>query len=203
MANGNPSPHAQQNPQQRPPNDLGAGTFDMGGGQQLRVKINGKTPENYLKDKASSMIWGWIIGGFIMLLIVLGLLALGIYIFASVKSSPSASSPSAATIGAWDGKSTFECGGNDVVTLTGVTAKVSGTAIKAGGNCQLSLTGVSLTADVGIEAGANAKVKMTGGSITATTSSVVAGGGAHVDCVGTTVSGKPKVSAGAKVACGN
>jgi len=28
----------------------------MGGGQQLQVKINGKTPEGYLKDKASSMI---------------------------------------------------------------------------------------------------------------------------------------------------
>src|SRR5262249_4494538 len=47
--------HAQQ-----PQHNLAAGTFDMGGGHQLQVKVNGMTPENYLKDKASSMIWGWI-----------------------------------------------------------------------------------------------------------------------------------------------
>ena len=67
---GPPPPGAQPMPPP-PQHNLGAGTFDMGGGQQLHVKINGKTPENYLKDKASSMIWGWIIGAVILGIVVL------------------------------------------------------------------------------------------------------------------------------------
>jgi hypothetical protein len=108
-----------------PQNNLAAGTFDMGGGQQLRVKINDE--------------------------------------------------------------STFECGGNDVVVLTGVTATAG---VKAAANCQLTMTGVNITAPVGIEASAKAKVIMTGGSTTASTSSVVASGSAKVDLLGTRMSGK-------------
>ena len=44
---------------------------------------------------------------------------------------------------------------------------------------------------------------MTGGSITATTSSVVASAAAKVDCVGTKVTGKSKVSNAAKVTGAN
>jgi hypothetical protein len=183
--------------------NLGAGTFDMGGGQQLQIEINGKTPEGYLKDKASSMIWGWIIGAVIIGLMVLGGIGLGIYIYVEAKNPSTGTGVKTGAAAKWDGKSTFECKGNDVVALTGVKANVSGTAIKASANCQLTLTGVDITAGVGIEASASAKVTMTGGSITATTNSVVATAAAKVDCVGTKVTGKSKASGAAKVTGAN
>lgn len=195
---GPPPPQQQHN--------LAAGTFDMGGGQKLQLKINGKTPEGYLKAEASSMIWGWIIGAVILGVIVLGAIGLGIYIFIAAKDTGpagAAAASKAAAASQWDGKSTFECSGNDVFALTGVKANVSGTAIKASGNCQLTLVGVDITAGTGIEASAAAKVTMTGGSIKATTNSVVASAAAKVDCTGTTVTGKSKVSGAAKVTGAN
>ncbi len=194
---GPPPPGAGQQ------HNMAAGTFDMGGGQQLQVQINGKTPQGYLKDKASSMIWGWIIGAVIIGLLVLGGIGLAGYIYYEAKNPSTGSGVKTAAAAKWDGKSTFECKGNDVVALTGVKANVSGTAIKASANCQLTLTGVDITAAVGIEASASAKVTMTGGSITATTSSVVASAAAKVDCVGTKVTGKSKASGAAKVTGAN
>lgn len=184
---------AQGAPPQAPQHNLSQGTFDMGGGHQLRVKINGKTPENYLKDKASGMIFGWILGAIIVGLMVLTAVGFGIYIYVAAKSG---SSPKAAAVAKWDGKSTFECGGNDAVVLTGITATAG---VKASGNCQLNLSNVNITAPVAIEAGANAKVTMAGGSITSSTNSVVASANAKVDLVGTKVTGKSKVSGAAKV----
>jgi hypothetical protein len=179
-----------------PAHDMAAGTFDMGGGHQLRVKINGKTPENFLKDKASGMIWGWIIGAVIIGVMVLTAVGFGIYIYVVAKSPSAGSSAQAAAAATWDGKSTFECSGNDVVSITGVTASAG---VKASGNCQLSLTGVNITAPVAIEASANAKVSMTGGSITASSNAIVASAAAKVDIVGTKVSGKSKTSGAAKI----
>ncbi len=186
-----------------PQHNMAAGTFDMGGGQQLQVQINGKTPESYLKDKASSMIWGWIIGAVIIGIMVLTGIGFGIYIYLEAKNPSTGSGVKTGAAAQWDGKSTFECKGNDVVALTGVKANVSGTAIKASANCQLSLTGVDITAGVGIEASASAKVTMTGGSINATTNSVVATAAAKVDCVGTKVTGKSKASGAAKITGAN
>jgi hypothetical protein len=189
-------------PQQQ--HNLGAGTFDMGGGQQLHLKINGKTPEGYLEDKASSMIWGWIIGAVILGIMVLTAVGFGLYIYFQAKDPSSGAAGTKTAAGAqWDGKSTFECKANDAVSLTGVKAVVAGTAIKASGNCQLTLTGVDITAATGIDASGNAKVTMTGGSIKATTNSVVASAAAKVDCVGTTVTGKSKASAAAKITGAN
>lgn len=176
-----------------PQHNLAQGTFDMGGGHQLRLKINGKTPENYLKDKASGMIFGWILGAVIVGLMVLTVVGVGIYIYVVAKSG---SSPKAAAVAKWDGKSTFECAGNDAVVLTGITATAG---VKASGNCQLNLSNVNITAPVAIEAGANAKVTMAGGSITSSTNSVVASANAKVDLVGTKVSGKSKASGAAKI----
>lgn len=203
---GPPPPGAgmQQPPQQgygqQPQHNFNQGTFDMGGGQQLQVTIDGKSPENYLKNKASSMIWGWIIGAIVILFLIIGGLGLAGYIYYEASSGPgSGAGKKAGTAASWDGKSTLECKGNDALTITGVKANVSGTAIKASANCQLTLTGVDITAGVGIDASANAKVTMTGGSITATGNSVVAAGGAKVDLVGTKVTGKAKQSGGAKI----
>jgi hypothetical protein len=185
--------------QQAPQHNLAKGTFDLGDGHQLRVKINGKSPENFLKDKASNMIWGWIIGAVIVGLLVLGSIGTGIYVYVVAKNSGATGAAGAAKAAAaakWDGKSTFECSGNDVVAISGVTATAG---VKASANCQLTMTGVNITAPVAIEASANAKVVMTGGSITASTNSVVASAGAKVDLIGTKVSGKAKTSGGAKV----
>src|SRR5690606_19681173 len=164
-----PPPQMHMQPQQ-PQHNLGAGRFDLGGGQQLQVKINGRTPENYLKDKASSMIWGWIIGAVILGIVLLTFVGVGIYVYmqASDTSSPGAAAKAAAAA-SWDGKTPFTCGGNDAVALTGVVATAG---VKASANCQLTMTDVSITAPVAIEASGNAKVIMTGGSITATNSVV-------------------------------
>ena len=189
---------APAKPPQQPQNNLAAGTFDMGDGAQLRVKINGKTPENYLKDRASSMIWGWIIGAVIIGVMVLTFAGIGIYVYVQAKSTGTnpAGAAKAAAAATWDGKSTFQCAGNDVVAIAGVTATAG---VVAGGNCQLTLTGVSITAPVAIEAGANSKVVVTAGSVTGSTNSVVASAAAKVDFVGTKVTGKVKTSGAAKV----
>lgn len=199
-------PHAggygQPQQQHHHHHNLAAGTFDMGGGQQLRVKINGKTPEGYLKDKASSMIWGWIIGAVILGILLLSFGGIGIYVWMSAKNA--STSPGAAAKAAeaadWDGKTTFTCGGNDVVALTGVKATAG---VKASANCQLTLTDVNITAPVAIEAGGNAKVTVTGGSITSSVNSVVASSNAKVDFVGTKVTGKARTSGLAKVTGAN
>jgi hypothetical protein len=201
---GHPPPPLQGGApmQQAPKDDFAKGTFDLGGGAQLKVKINGMTPENFAKNKASQMIWGWIIGAIIVVVMLIVFAGIGGYVWYTAKNSGASSVNDAkqAAAGAWDGKSTFECTGNDVVSLTNVKATAG---VNAGGNCQLTMTGVSITAPVGIEAGGNAKVKMVGGSVTASTNSVVAGANAHVDFVGTTVSGKSKTSGAAKVTGAN
>jgi hypothetical protein len=117
----------------------------------------------------------------------------------SEMAAQAAGAPREAKAAVWDGKSTFECKGNDAVTLNGITATVSGTAIKASANCQLTLVNVNLTAPIAIDASASAKVTMTGGSITASGNSVVASGAAKVDLVGTKVTGKAKKSGAATV----
>lgn len=188
---------------QQPQHNLAAGTFDMGGGQRLELSIDGRSPENYLKNKASNMIWGWIIGAAILAVMVLTGIGFGIYIYAQAKEPSPVAAAAAAKAAAWDGKSTFECKGGDVVALNGVKANVAGTAIKTSGACQLTLVGVDITAGVGIDASASSKVTMTGGSITASTNSVVAAAAAKVNLVGTKVSGKSKVSGAAKVTGAN
>ena len=201
-----PGQQPQQQQQQQPQHNFGAGTFDAGGGQQVKLTVDGKSPENFLKDKASSMIWGWIIGAVIIGILVIGGIGLAGYIYFQAKDSGAggaAAGAKAAAAAQWDGKSTFECKGNDAVTLNGVKANVAGTAIKASANCQLTLVGVDITAATGIEASGNAKVTMTGGAIKATTNSVVASAGAKVTCAGTTVTGKSKASGAAKVTGAN
>ena len=197
-----PRPPPQMQPMQQP-HDLAKGQFQMGDGWKLQVKVDGKTPENYLKDKASGMIWGWIIGGVVLVIVVVGGLALAGYIYYAAKTGGGGASVGVRSgtggAGAWDGKSTLECKGNDVVALNGVTASVSGTAIKASANCQLSLVGVGITASTGIEASGNAKVSMTGGSIKASGVAIDAKNGAQVVVVGTAVSGKVQKANAAQI----
>jgi hypothetical protein len=183
-------------PQQQQQHDYGRGQFELGGGHQLQVKINGQTPESYAKG----MVWGWIIGAAILGIVLLSVVGVGIYIYVVAKDESSPVTKAAtAKAASWDGKSTLDCKGNDVMAIEGVTATVSDTAIRAAGNCQLTLTNVKITAPVGIEASANAKVTMTGGSINASSNSVVASAGANVVISGAQVTGKSKKSGGAKI----
>ncbi len=201
---GPPPPGAMPRPppqQQQQQHNMAKGQFDMGDGWKLQVKVDGKTPENYLKDKASGMIWGWIIGGIVLVIVVIGGLALAGYIYYSVKRGGGATPAGvqAGGSGTWDGKSTLECKGNDVIALNGVTANVSGTAIKASANCQLTLVGVNITAPTGIDASGNAKVAMTGGSINSSAVAIDAKNGAQVTVVGTKVTGKVNKANAAQV----
>lgn len=195
---GPPPPGAQPMPppQMRPQHNAGAGVFDMGGGQQLHVKIDGKTPEGYLKDKASSMIWGWIIGGVILLLIVFIFGGVGIYVYLNKDAPPPGAEAKAAAAASWDGKTPFSCGGTDVISIANVSATAG---VTAAGNCKLTLSNVNITAPIGIEASGNAIVTVTGGSITSTTASVTASANAKVNLAGTRVTGKAKQSANGKV----
>ena len=208
---GQPNPYDQQGQQPQQPQGYGApppqnnyqqGTFDMGGGQQLRVKINGKTPENYLKDRASGMVWGWIIGLGVVAVLVIGGGILGIYVYMKAKSDISdatANSPAgqaAAKAAAWDGKSALTCGGNDHLVVTNVTATAG---VTAGGNCHIVMTNVNITAPIAIEAGGNADIVFTGGSLNGSSSAIKAGGNAKVTFAGTKVTGKQDKSGNAKI----
>ncbi len=202
----NPYDQQQQQPQgygaPPPQNNYSQGTFDMGGGQQLRVKINGKTPENYLKDRASGMVWGWIIGLGVVAVLVIGGGILGIYVYMKAKSDisdVSANSPAAQAAGkatAWDGKSPLTCGGNDRMIVTGVTATAG---IVASGNCHIAISGTTITAPVAIEASGNADVAVAGGSVTGSTAAVKASAAAKVTFAGTKVTGKQEKSGAAKI----
>ena len=198
---GPPPPGAQPMPppQAQPQHDYGAGKFDLGGGQQLRVKINGQSPENYMKNKVSGMIWGWIIGLIILAIVVLGGIGLGIYIYFQAKSGMADATSGVGgtpSVGTWDGKSTLTCGGNDNIAITGVTASAG---INASANCKVALVNVNITAPVGITASGNAGVTMTGGSLNSTTNSVVASANAKVVFAGTKVTGKVNKSGNAQV----
>ena len=85
----------------------------------------------------------------------------------------------------WDRQSPLVCGGNDVISLVGVDARVpGGTAITATGHCQVSVVGGSIDAPVAIDARDEARVSLTGGTISAATP-IVKSGSARVDVTGT------------------
>jgi hypothetical protein len=163
------------------------------GGFKINASTDGGIDTEGLKDQVkdkvkTEIIWygiGCVVVGFVVVL--LG--AIGLYAYSEVTggSAPTGAGKAAT----WDGTSTFSCGGNDNVKLTGVKANLpASTAIKAAGNCKLDLVGVDITAKNGIEALANAKVTVTGGSVNATDKAASALGSASITFSGTTVSGK-------------
>lgn len=173
-------------------------SFQMG---DVEVRVDTRGLERRAMNEVSGMIWGWIIGGIILVLVLVGGLVLAGYIYFQVKSDASASATGggAKEVQTWDGKSTLECGGNDKVKVTGTKANLTTTAIKASANCQLELVNVDIVAPIGIETTASAKVTMTGGSIKAKESSVVASNASTVTFVGTSVTGPVKKQHAAKV----
>lgn len=200
---GPPPPGAQPMPPPgggyggpQPQNDLAAGRFDLGNGQQLRIKINGQSPENFAKNQVSSMVWGWIIGAAVVGLLLIGGVGFGIYIYFQAKDGGSgvpAGKPVAAT---WDGKSPFRCEGNEIVTLSNVNATAG---VTADSNCQVTLNNVTINAPVAITANMNAKVNVVGGSVTGTTNAAVASMNGVITFTGTKVTGKTKKEMNGKI----
>ena len=151
---------------------------------------------NQLVNKAKSAIL-WYVGFAVLAALIVG--GTIWYIKRTVKKAVEQPSASAAAASKWDGKSPLTCGGSDEITISGVTAKLDGTAVTAAGGCKLTLENVDITAPTGIEAGGNAVVTVTGGSITSTDLAAQALGNAQVTFKGTKVSGKTKALGGAKI----
>jgi hypothetical protein len=171
----------------------------MGG---INVVVPTARIERDIKNKISSIIWGWIIGGFILLVMAI----VGLVVFFWVKGqaaqmdNPTAGGGGAQKTVTWDGKAPYACGGNDNVLIKGTTASLSaGPAVAAGGNCALELDGVSITAPEGISAMGNAKIVVKGGSVKSTGNAIMAMGNATVDVQGATVSGKTNAMGAAKI----
>jgi hypothetical protein len=172
----------------------------LGGG--VNLKINSGKMERDLKNKVSSMVWGWIIGAIVLVVLVLVGGGIGIWVWMQARqmNASGASASAAPTTANWNGTSPFECGGVDVVKIQKVTANLpNGTAIRAGGNCQLTLVDVDVTAQLPIDATGNAKVTVTGGRLKGAPDAIVAGANASVSVAGTTISGKARASGNGKI----
>jgi hypothetical protein len=166
----------------QPNHDVGAGRFDLGNGQQLRVKINGQTPDNFVKNKISGAIWGLIITAIIVGLFILIGAGFAIYIYVVAKDATTQAAaggvggtPVAAT---WDGKTPLDCSGNNMMAITNVNATAP---INASGNCKLTLTNVTVVVSgTALTAGGNATVTMAGGVLQGGKDSIDASANAKV-----------------------
>ncbi len=158
--------------------------------------------ENQIKDKAKSNIIWWGVGCGVLFVVLLGVAGLGVYIWYTARtamSGASATSSKTASAATWDGKKPFTCSGNDSFSFSGVKANLSSTAIKADGNCSLTLVGCDITAPTAIEALGNANVTITGGSLNGSSYAVKADSLAKVKMTGTKVTGKTEASGLAKI----
>jgi hypothetical protein len=175
------------------------------GGFKLKASTDGGLDteglKNQVKDKVKTEIIWYGIGCVILLIVGVGLLGLGWYAYAQYQAGSSGgTAASGGKAAKWDGKTPFSCGGNDKLTLDGVTAKIaSATAITASANCKLTLSNVKVTAPVGIEASGNAVVTVKGGSVTGSTAAAKVSGNGRIVFSGTSVSGKKDITAPGKI----
>lgn len=168
----------------------------------INVAVPTARIERDIKNKISSIIWGWIIGGFILLVMAI----VGVVLFFFVRSqqaqieNPAPAGGGAQKTVSWDGKSPFSCGGTDNVLVKGTTANLSaGPAVSVMGTCALELDDVNITAPQGINAMGSVKVTVKGGSIKSTGVAINAMGNATVDVQGATVTGKTNAMGAAKI----
>jgi hypothetical protein len=155
-----------------------------------------KQQERDLENKISTFILRLILIPIFLILFVIGIW----YVARKMNEDGGAPPAKAAAAGSWDGQSTFECKGNDVIELSGQTAELSASpAISAKGNCKLTLTDMNITAPVVIQAESNAEVTVSGGTLTGSTKSIVAKGNASVTVEGAKVSGATEASANGKI----
>lgn len=101
----------------------------------------------------------------------------------------------------WNGTEPLQCGGNDDISVSGVTATFNaGTAIIAGGNCHVKCTDCKITAPTAIEASGNAQVTCINGFVHGTDMLADASGNARVTISGNVdVTGRVHERANAKV----
>ena len=120
---------------------------------------------------------------------------------ASQCGGAAAGGPATPVAPAWDGQSTFDCGGNQTVRLSGMTVTLTASpAIRAGGNCTLQLADMDVSAPVVLWAAGNANVTITGGRLNGAEQAVSATGNAHVTMTGTTVTGAVQRRGNAQIA---
>ena len=155
--------------------------------------------KNQLVDKAKSQLMWWAFGAGVVLLVLVGLAGLGLYIVRNANAPAPGDTAAASAAAKWDGKSPFECAGNQAVTISGVTATLGGAAVKATGNCHLTLADVNVSGAPGLEATGNAVVMVQGGKLAGSPLAVHATGNAKVTLAGTVLSGKTQTQGNAKV----
>lgn len=158
-----------------------------------------KKAEKAVENKISGWIWGCALSAVMLgfVVVILGLVA-GVVGWSLFTSTGGGSGSVGA--GDWDGKAPYVCPVNGHVSLAGVRADLPGkTAITAGGNCELELTGVDVSGDVAIEVKGNAKVTIVGGNLKGTTAAIKASANGSVDLTGTMVEGDVQKSGAAKV----
>ncbi|HEY4244853.1 MAG TPA: hypothetical protein VGM88_33790 [Kofleriaceae bacterium] len=163
------------------------------GGINIKASSTGGVDTAHLKNQIanrvkSTLIW-YAVFGILTLLIVGGVIW---YVLHTVHKAVDQSNASPAAVAAktWDGTSPLVCGGADDIKVDGVTAKLDGTVIQAGGGCKLTLTNCNLTGTDAIDAAGGAVITVTGGSLTGSGFAVKALGNAKITLSGTKVTGK-------------
>lgn len=77
----------------------------------------------------------------------------------------------------WDGTVPFSCGGNDQVTIDGVTANLpNDVAITVTANCALTITNSTINARVGVDADGNRAVRLHSSVVSATATGIFLNG---------------------------
>lgn len=89
----------------------------------------------------------------------------------------------------WKGNDTLVCGGHMIMKLKGKEVDLNGTAILAGGECQLTLKDCTFKGTTPITAGGSAKVTIEGGTYTGSKTAITLGGNARVTIKGATLKG--------------
>jgi hypothetical protein len=103
----------------------------------------------------------------------------------SAAPTSGASSTAATSTNAWDGLSPFMCGGSQSFTLKDMNVELkTGPAIRAGGNCQLTLQNCTIKAPVALAGGGNAKITVQGGRIEGTEKALDIGGSISISVTG-------------------
>jgi hypothetical protein len=158
--------------------------------------LDAKGLGNQLVNKAKSAILWYVMFAVLTAAILGGTLW---YLKRTVKKALDQPTADTAAAAKWDGTAPLTCAGDQELRFEGVSAKLPGIAVTAGGNCKLTLVNVTVTGATGIEAGGNADVTIQGGSITGTAFAVHALGNAKVHATGTKVTGKTQALGGAKL----
>jgi hypothetical protein len=110
---------------------------------------------------------------------------------ASVEGAAAAAAAATVAVAptTWDGRSPYSCTTGEVA-LTGITGSVPGeSAIYAGGDCQLTLTNMTVSGGYAVEVAGAAVVTIVGGSYTGTSG----------DAINVTGAGRLSVSGGANI----